>query len=301
LMDRLGLKEGEVIQHSMVTASIERAQKKVEENNFGIRKRLLEYDDVMNKQRQVIYKRRHNALFGERLKLDVLNMFHDVATDLVEQYHGEGDFEGFQMDLFRKLTMDSPVDEAGFKSGKSDDIIEKVFRAAMDAYQRRGAQTAAQALPVISDVFLNQGAQYENIVVPITDGTKTMQVVTNLQRAYKSECRELIDSIERYITLAIIDNEWKEHLREMDDLRRNVQNASIEQKDPLLIYKLESFKLFDAMVARISGEVVSFLVRAGLPTAQPQVQQAQAPRPPQQKLQTPPPGRRSAGWRYRAG
>ncbi len=286
LMDRLGLKEGEVIQHSMVTASIERAQKKVEENNFGIRKRLLEYDDVMNKQRQVIYKRRHNALFGERLKLDVLNMFHDVATDLVEQYHGEGDFEGFQMDLFRKLTMDSPVDEAGFKSGKSDDIIEKVFRAAMDAYQRRGAQTAAQALPVISDVFLNQGAQYENIVVPITDGTKTMQVVTNLQRAYKSECRELIDSIERYITLAIIDNEWKEHLREMDDLRRNVQNASIEQKDPLLIYKLESFKLFDAMVARISGEVVSFLVRAGLPTAQPQVQQAVAPKPPQQKLQT---------------
>ncbi len=286
LMDRLGLKEGEVIQHSMVTASIERAQKKVEENNFGIRKRLLEYDDVMNKQRQVIYKRRHNALFGERLKLDVLNMFHDVATDLVEQYHGEGDFEGFQMDLFRKLLLDSPVDEAGFKSGKSDDIIEQVFRGAMDAYQRRGAQTAAQALPVISDVFLNQGAQYENIVVPITDGTKTMQVVTNLQRAYKSECRELIDSIERYITLAIIDNEWKEHLREMDDLRRNVQNASIEQKDPLLIYKLESFKLFDAMVARISGEVVSFLVRAGLPTAQPQVQQAQAPKPPQQRLQT---------------
>ena len=286
LMDRLGLKEGEVIQHSMVTASIERAQKKVEENNFGIRKRLLEYDDVMNKQRQVIYKRRHNALFGERLKLDVLNMFHDVATDLVEQYHGEGDFEGFQMDVFRKLIMASPVDEAGFKSGKSDDIIDKVFRAAMDSYQRRGAQTAAQALPVISDVFLNQGAQYENIVVPITDGTKTMQVVTNLQRAYKSECRELIDSIERYITLAIIDNEWKEHLREMDDLRRNVQNASIEQKDPLLIYKLESFKLFDAMVVRISGEVVSFLVRAGLPTAQPQVQQAVAPKPPQQKLQT---------------
>ncbi len=286
LMDRLGLKEGEVIQHSMVTASIERAQKKVEENNFGIRKRLLEYDDVMNKQRQVIYKRRHNALFGERLKLDVLNMFHDVATDLVEQYHDEGDFEGFQMDLFRKLIMDSPVDEAAFKSGKAMDIIEQVFRSAMDNYTRRGAQTAAQALPVISDVFLNQGAQYENIVVPITDGTKTMQVVTNLQRAYKSECRELVDSIERYITLAIIDNEWKEHLREMDDLRRNVQNASIEQKDPLLIYKLESFKLFDAMVARIGNEVVSFLVRAGLPSAQPTVQQAQAPRAPQQRLQT---------------
>ena len=286
LMDRLGLKEGEVIQHSMVTASIERAQKKVEENNFGIRKRLLEYDDVMNKQRQVIYKRRHNALFGERLKLDVLNMFHDTATDLVEQYHNEGDFEGFQMDLYRKLFVESPVDEAGFKNGKSDEISEKVFRQAMAAYQRRSGQTALQALPVISDVFLNQGAQYENIVVPITDGIKTMQVVTNLQRAYKSECREVIDSIERYITLAIIDNEWKEHLREMDDLRRNVQNASIEQKDPLLIYKLESFKLFDAMIARISAEVVGFLVRAGLPSAQPNVQQAPTQRAPQPKLQT---------------
>jgi preprotein translocase subunit SecA len=286
LMDAMGHKEGEVIQHAMVTRSIERAQKKVEENNFGIRKRLLEYDDVMNKQRQVIYKRRHNALFGERLKLDVLNMFHDVATDLVEQYHAEGDFEGFRMDLYRRLFVESPVEEAGFKSGKVDAIVEQVFRAAMDAYRRRNGQLAAQALPVISDVFLNQGAQYENIVVPITDGTRTMQVVTNLQRAYKSECREIIDSIERYITLAIIDNEWKEHLREMDDLRRNVQNASIEQKDPLLIYKLESFKLFDAMVARVSGEVVSFLVRAGLPSAQPNVQQAQAPRAPQQRLQT---------------
>ncbi|MBS1580844.1 MAG: preprotein translocase subunit SecA [Bacteroidetes bacterium] len=286
LMDRLGLKEGEVIQHSMVTASIERAQKKVEENNFGIRKRLLEYDDVMNKQRQVIYKRRHNALFGERLKLDVLNMFHDVASDITEQYHPEGDFEGFQMELFRKLFIESPVDEQGFKEGKPAEIADKVFEQAMGAYQRRTAQTAAQALPVISDVFLTQGAQYENIVVPITDGMKTMQVVTNLQRSYKTEGRDLIDSVEKYITLAIIDNEWKEHLREMDDLRRNVQNASIEQKDPLLIYKLESFKLFDAMVARISGEVVEFLVRAGLPTAQPNVQQAPAPRPPQQRVQT---------------
>jgi preprotein translocase subunit SecA len=285
LMDRLGLKEGEVIQHSMVTASIERAQKKVEENNFGIRKRLLEYDDVMNKQRQVIYKRRHNALFGERLKLDILNMFHDVASNIVEEHHATGDFEGFQLDLFRKLFVESPVDEAGFKGGKPEEIADKVFEQAMAGYERRTAQTAAQALPVISDVFLNQGAQYENIVVPISDGAKTMQVVCNLQRAYKSEGRELIDSVERYITLAIIDNEWKEHLREMDDLRRNVQNASIEQKDPLLIYKLESFKLFDAMIDRVSSEVVEFLVRAGLPTGQqqPEVKQAPAPRPPQQQ------------------
>ncbi|MFZ1617838.1 MAG: preprotein translocase subunit SecA [Flavobacteriales bacterium] len=288
LMDRLGLKEGEVIQHSMVTASIERAQKKVEENNFGIRKRLLEYDDVMNKQRQVIYKRRRNALFGERLKLDVLNMFHDVATTITEEYQPEGDFEGFRMELFRKLSIESPVNEEKFKSGRTADIADTVFEAAMEGYRRRGQQTAAQALPVISDVFLNQGKQYENIVVPITNGMKTMQVVTNLQKAYKSEGRDIIDSIEKYITLAIIDNEWKEHLREMDDLRRDVQNASIEQKDPLLIYKLESFKLFDAMIDRISNEVVEFLVRAGLPTAEPAVQQAQEPKPTreEQRMQT---------------
>ena len=287
LMDRMGLKEGEVIQHSMVTASIERAQKKVEENNFGIRKRLLEYDDVMNKQRQVIYKRRHNALFGERLKLDVLNMFHDVATNLVEEHREAGDHEAFQLDMFRRLAIESPLDAAALKDGKVEDNADRLFEAAIGGYQRRGAQTAAQALPVISDVFLNQGAQYENIVVPITDGMKTMQVVCNLQKAYRSEGRELIDSVEKYITLGIIDNEWKEHLREMDDLRRNVQNASIEQKDPLLIYKLESFKLFDAMIERISGEVVEFLVRAGLPTAQPEVQQAPVRQaPPPQRVQT---------------
>jgi len=274
LMDRMGLKEGEVIQHSMVTASIERAQKKVEENNFGIRKRLLEYDDVMNKQRQVIYKRRRNALFGDRLKLDVLNMFHDVAANIAGEYQPEGDFEGFRMELFRRLSIETPMDEEAFKNGKPADVADKVFQAAYEAYQRRGQQTAAQALPVISDVFLNQGKQYENIVVPITNGTKTMQVVTNLEKAYKTEARDLVDSVEKYITLAIIDNEWKEHLREMDDLRRDVQNASIEQKDPLLIYKLESFKLFDGMIDRVSNEVVEFLVRAGLPTADPAVQQA---------------------------
>jgi preprotein translocase subunit SecA len=285
LMDRLGLREGEVIQHSMVTASIERAQKKVEENNFGIRKRLLEYDDVMNKQRQVIYKRRRNALFGERLKLDVLNMFHDVATLVTEEYQPEGDFEGFRMELFRRLLIESPVDAEAFKSMRPAEVADKVFEVALEAYQRRSLQTAAQALPVISDVFLNQGKQYENIVVPITDGKKTMQVVTNLEKSYKTEGRDLIDSIEKYITLAIIDNEWKEHLRVMDDLRRDVQNASIEQKDPLLIYKLESFKLFDAMIDRISNEVVDFLVRAGLPSAEPAVQQAQERRPTREERQ----------------
>ncbi|MCO6482756.1 MAG: preprotein translocase subunit SecA [Flavobacteriales bacterium] len=285
LMDRLGLKEGEVIQHSMVTASIERAQKKVEENNFGIRKRLLEYDDVMNKQRQVIYKRRRNALYGDRLKLDVLNMFHDVAEQVTQDYQPEGDFEGFRMELFRKLFIESPVDGETFKNGKPADVADAVFEGAWEAYNRRGGQIAAQALPVISDVFLNQGKQYENIVVPITNGSKTMQVVTNLEKAYRTEGRELSDSIEKYITLAIIDNEWKEHLREMDDLRRDVQNASIEQKDPLLIYKLESFKLFDGMINRISNEVVEFLVRAGLPQAEPAVQEAPQHRPSREERQ----------------
>ncbi|QQR85541.1 MAG: preprotein translocase subunit SecA [Flavobacteriales bacterium] len=286
LMDRLGLKEGEVIQHSMVTGSIERAQKKVEENNFGIRKRLLEYDDVMNSQREVIYKRRRNALFGERLKLDVLNMFHGVAESIVNEYHEQNDFGGFELDVFRKLNCESPVNEQEFKDLKAEEITDKLFDLALAGYERRGAALAQQALPVISDVFLNQGGQYENIVVPITDGIKTMQVVANLEKSYKSEGRELPGTIEKYIVLAIIDNEWKEHLREMDELRRSVQNAALEQKDPLLIYKLESFNLFKAMIERINGEVVGFLTKAGLPTAQPNVQQAPAQRAPQQRLQT---------------
>ncbi len=286
IMDTMGLKEGEVIQHSMVTASIERAQKKVEENNFGIRKRLLEYDDVMNSQRSVIYRRRHNALFGERLKLDVLNMFHDVVSGVVNEYHPVGDFDGFQLELFRRFAAESPVDEDTFKRMKADALSDTVHEAMVAAYDRHMGRVAAQAMPVITDVFLNQGAQYENIVVPITDGIKTMQVVANLQRSYKSEGRELTSSVERYIALAIIDNEWKEHLREMDDLRRSVQNATYEQKDPLLIYKLESFNLFKAMMERMNGEVIGFLARASLPSAQPAVQEAQAPRAPQQRLQT---------------
>jgi preprotein translocase subunit SecA len=188
--------------------------------------------------------------------------------------------------VFRKLSTESPVDAEGFKKLKAEELTEQLYEAAMGAYERHGGKLASQAMPVITDVFLNQGQQYENIVVPITDGLKTMQVVANLQKCYKSQGRELGASIEKYITLAIIDNEWKEHLREMDELRRSVQNAAIEQKDPLLIYKLESFNLFKAMIERINGEVVGFLAKAGLPSAEPQVQQAQAPRAPQQRLET---------------
>jgi len=213
-------------------------------------------------------------------------MFYEVSAGIVNEYHESGDLDGFQLELFRKLSTESPVDAEGFKTIKAEELSERVYEAAMSTYERHGKITADQAMPVITDVFLNQGQQYENIVVPITDGMKTMQVVTNLQKTYKSQGQELIASVEKYITLAIIDNEWKEHLREMDELRRSVQNASIEQKDPLLIYKLESFNLFKAMIERMNGDVVGFLAKAGLPSAQPQVQQAPAPRAPQQRVET---------------
>lgn len=285
LMDRMGHEEGEVIQHSMVTRSIERAQRKVEENNFGVRKKLLEYDDVMNSQREVIYKRRRNALHGERNKLDILNMFYELTESVIQEFLDFHDWEEFKLEAYRRLFVEVPFTEDEFKGGNAEQLTDKLFETAVVAYNRRMEALGKQALPVISDVYLNQGAQYENIVVPITDGIKTMQVVTNLEKSYKSEGKELVNSIEKFITLAIIDNEWKEHLREMDELRKSVQNAAIEQKDPLLIYKLESFDLFKKMVGRMNDEIVSFLVRAGLPEQNPNVQQAQAPRA-QQQLKT---------------
>ncbi|MBL0128962.1 MAG: preprotein translocase subunit SecA [Flavobacteriales bacterium] len=287
IMDTMGLKEGEVIQHSMVTRSIERAQKKVEENNFGIRKRLLEFDDVMNSQRTVIYKRRHHALFGERLKLDILSMFHDVVNGIVNEHHDEDDFDGFAFTLRRRLLADSPVDAAGFRSMKSDELTDRTYDAVMAQYARNIGRTVAHALPIIEDVEAKQGAQYENIRIPVTDGktTKPRDVVFNLKKAVATKGQEFQDSIERFVTLDIIDNEWKEHLREMDELRRSVQNAAIEQKDPLLIYKLESFKLFKAMIERINGEVVEFLAHAQLPSAGPRVDEAPVVRQPQPQLQ----------------
>ncbi|MCC6938487.1 MAG: preprotein translocase subunit SecA [Flavobacteriales bacterium] len=287
IMDTMGLKEGEVIQHSMVTRSIERAQKKVEENNFGIRKRLLEFDDVMNSQRTVIYKRRHHALFGERLKLDILSMFHDVVNGIVNEHHDEDDFDGFAFTLRRRLLADSPVDAAGFRSMKSDELTDRTYDAVMAQYARNIGRTVAHALPIIEDVEAKQGAQYENIRIPVTDGktTKPRDVVFNLKKAVATKGQEFQDSIERFVTLDIIDNEWKEHLREMDELRRSVQNAAIEQKDPLLIYKLESFKLFKAMIERINGEVVEFLAHAQLPSAGPRVDEAPVARQQQPQLQ----------------
>ena len=275
MMDRLGLKEGEVIQHSMITKSIERAQKKVEENNFGIRKRLLEYDDVMNSQREVIYKRRKHALFGDRLQLDIQTMFQEVAREIVANNLHAKDYEGFKLDLFQYLAMESPVTEDEFLSAKEEVLAENIYRKAQEQYKRKTKALSDRAMPIIKDVSEKQ-TQFENIAVPVTDGKKALQVVVNIQECLNTSGRILSEGIEKTATLAIIDNEWKEHLREMDDLRQSVQNARFEQKDPLLIYKFESFELFRKMIGRVNMEVISFLSKAGLPVRTDQVQTTRA-------------------------
>ncbi|WP_294680229.1 preprotein translocase subunit SecA [uncultured Fluviicola sp.] len=266
IMDRLGLKEGEVIQHSMVSKSIERAQKKVEENNFGIRKRLLEYDDVMNAQRKAIYKKRRNALFGDRLSVDVSNMFYDVIEGLVNTHQG-GSFENFNIDMIRIVGMESPVSEEQFKTAKYDDLVNDLYDGVMEHYNRKNARLAEISMPQIKHVYETM-SQYQNIQFLITDGVKTMPLVVSLKEAYESNGASVPNALERNIVLGMIDNEWKEHLREMDDLRSSVQQAVYEQKDPLLIYKLESFELFKAMNARLSNETVEFLVKADVPRDQ---------------------------------
>ncbi|NOY36667.1 MAG: preprotein translocase subunit SecA [Chlorobi bacterium] len=265
LMDRLGLKEGEVIQHPMISKSIERAQKKVEENNFGIRKRLLEYDDVMNSQREVIYKNRRHALFGERLDVDIANMMWDVTESLVQQYHDAGDFEGFNFELIRTFSIESPVSAEEFLKMSAGEIIEALNKLVIETYRRKEETIARQAYPVIKDVYEKQSHVYENIVVPITDGVKTFQVITNLKKASETEGRELVKSYEKSVILMTIDEAWKEHLREMDDLKQSVQNATYEQKDPLLIYKFESFELFSQMIIRINRDVIATLMKGQIP------------------------------------
>jgi len=276
IMDRLGLKEGEVIQHSMISKSIERAQKKVEENNFGIRKRLLEYDDVMNAQREVIYKKRRNALFGERLSVDIANMMSDVCESIVAEYQENADFEGFKFELLRTFSIESPFSEQEFLKENANDLSERLFKLAQETYKRKEATIAQQAYPVIKDVFEKSGHNYENIVVPITDGTKTIQVITNLKKSYETECRELVKSYQKSAILAHIDEAWKEHLRELDDLKQSVQAATYEQKDPLLIYKFESFELFKTMIDKVNRDVAATLVKGHIPIQDPdQVRQAQ--------------------------
>jgi preprotein translocase subunit SecA len=275
MMDRMGLKEGEVIQHGMISKSIERAQKKVEENNFGIRKRLLEYDDIMNAQREVVYKRRRHALDGERLQVDIVNMIYDTCLSVVQEYKSTDDFEGFEMELIKFSSTSSPVSADEFKSMSENELVNLLFETIEKHYKDKIERNAAIAYPVIKNVFEKEGDRYENISVPFTDGVKNLNVVTNLKKAYESKGQQLVNDFEKNITLAIIDDNWKEHLRRMDELKTYVQNATYEQKDPLLIYKFEAFELFKTMVDDTNKEVVSFLFKGELPNQNPdQVQQA---------------------------
>ena len=272
VMDKLGFKEGEMIEHKMISNSIERAQKKVEENNFGIRKRLLEYDDVMNKQRTVIYTKRRHALMGERIGMDIVNMIWDRCAYAVEL----GDYENVKMEMFQTLAMEAPFTEEEYASTKQEVLIEKAFEAAMANFKRKTERIAAIAYPVIKQVYELQGHMYENIMIPITDGKRMYNIPVNLKAAYETEGKEIVKSFEKAILLHTIDEGWKENLRELDELKHSVQNASYEQKDPLLIFKLESVKLFDNMVNKINNQTISVLMRGQIPVPDPeQVQQQQ--------------------------
>lgn len=276
IMDRLGLKEGEVIQHSMVTRSIERAQKKVEENNFGIRKRLLEYDNVMNSQREVIYKRRRNALYGERLELDILTMLSDTSEDIAANAKAAQDYESLRLNALGTFGIDFNLSKDDFEAKSQEQIADELYRQALEQYRRKNKEIAERTLPVISNIHATRGATVENILVPFTDGTKQIGVAANLAKCVETNNAELIKSMEKMITLAIIDQQWKEHLREMDDLKQSVQTAVYEQKDPLLIYKFEAFELFKRFVGKVNEETISFLLKADIPAQQPdKIQEAQ--------------------------
>ena len=287
VMDQMGHQDGDVIQHSMISKSIERAQKKVEENNFGIRKRLLEYDDVMNKQRTTIYRKRRNALFGDRLAIDIAQMFEDVCSTVVTEYWEAKDFEGFNTEMIKTFGLESPFNEHEFLQERPHKLIERLNPIVFQHYTEKTIRLGEQAYPVIERVYLEHGDRFQNIAIPITDGIKTINVVTPLKKCYESKGREVGLSFEKSITLAVIDNAWKEHLRAMDDLKESVQNASYEQKDPLLIYKLESFNLFDQLLVRISQEIVAFLTKGKLPVVEEtQVREAQLPQSEAKKLST---------------
>ena len=265
MMDKMGLKEGEVIQHSMISKSIERAQKKVEENNFGIRKRLLEYDDVMNAQREVVYKRRFHALFGDRLSVDIANMIFDTAEVITEDNKVAQDYKNFEFELIRYFSISSPINKKEFEKMDSQEIAGIIYKAALEHYQNKMVRNAETAFPVIKNVYETQKDQYKRILVPFTDGVKTLNVATDLEKAYESKGKQLIQDFEKNISLAIIDDAWKTHLRKMDELKQSVQLAVHEQKDPLLIYKFEAFELFKEMIVQVNKDVISFLFKGELP------------------------------------
>ena len=286
MMDRMGLKEGEVIQHSMMTKSIERAQKKVEENNFGVRKRLLEYDDVMNAQREVVYKRRKHALQGERLKVDIANMIYDTCEVIVETNKGANDYKNFEFELIKYFALPAPISEDDFKSISVLEIASRLYSTIYSHYNTKIEKSAENAFPFIKNVYENHGDRFERIQVPFTDGQKTLNVVTNLKEAYESNGKKLVTDFEKNISLAIIDDSWKTHLRKMDELKQSVQLAVHEQKDPLLIYKFEAFELFKVMIDKVNKEIISFLFKGEIPNQSVEnVQEAQVRRP-KEKLQT---------------
>ncbi len=274
VMDRMGLEEGEVIQHSMMTKSIERAQKKVEENNFGIRKRLLEYDDVMNAQREVIYKRRKHALQGERLKLDIANVLYDTCHEISNLNKQNNDFKNFEFEIISNFSITSPISEKEFNELDENQIGEKLYKGTYKFYKEKTEINSKVTFPVIKNVYEKPGNKYEKIVVPFTDGNKTLNVVTLLEKAYETQCKSLIEDFERNITLALIDESWKNHLRKMDELKQSVQLAVHEQKDPLLIYKFEAFELFKNMIQLLNREIISFLIKGSIPNYNNNIEEA---------------------------
>ena len=264
LMDRMGHKDGDVIQHRMVTNSIERAQKKVEENNFGIRKRLLEYDDVMNIQREAIYKKRRNALFGDRLSLDINNAFIAITSDLVQMHRAGGDFDTFRMDSIRAIGVDPEMDASWFKTAPANTVLETYQQQVFDLYEQKSQQVGQRLLPIIKDVHAKEGQRYKRIVVPYNDGRLDLNISADMALAISSNGKTIMKDVEKVATLALIDDAWKEHLRNVDDLKESVQGASFEQKDPLVIYKMEAYNLFEGLISHINNEITAFLLKGTL-------------------------------------
>ncbi len=277
VMDRMGFQEGEMIEHSMISNSIERAQKKVEENNFGIRKRLIEYDDVMNQQRNVIYAKRRHALNGERIGVDITNMIYDSAESIIADARDAMDYEMLQYETMQVFAIEVPFDEETFRSTREEKLADQLAEAAIDSFKRRMDKLTTVVNPVVQKVYEEKGAMYENILIPITDGKKVYNIAVNLKKAAETDSKEVIREFEKRMLLYVIDDEWKEHLRQLDDLKQSVQNASYEQKDPLLIYKLESFGIFKRMLDSLNRRAIAILLRGQIPQQQPQnVQQAAA-------------------------
>jgi preprotein translocase subunit SecA len=270
VMDRFGYEEGEVIQHSMITKSIERAQKKVEENNFGIRKRLLEYDDVMNKQRQVVYSKRKHALFGERLALDIQNTFYDLADELIGQYLDTKDYTNFKLEAIRYFSVDTALTEEELSKGKAEDLTEKLFHEVMASYNRKKDFIMSNAMPVLRGLYAEQGDRISNVAIPFTDTKKGVNVYVPLEEVVKTNGKDLTTYFEKNVSLSLIDDAWKDHLRQMDDLKQEVQTAGYEQKDPLVIYKIESFNLFKGLMSHINKEIASFLFKGMIPVSEPE-------------------------------